>query len=108
MHLATEIFGPVVVVHTPEELGQAQAEEFADFVRRLDRRSVVFDLDGTELLDSAGLAALCEAQEGLRVAGGDARLATSQVTCRKVLEITRLDRQLEVFDSVVDAVRSYQ
>ena len=108
MNLATETFGQVVVVHTPEELSSAQADEFALFVRRLERRSVVFDLDGTETFDSGGLTALLDAHDELRQAAGDAKLAVNNPTNRKILEITRLDQQLEVFESVVDAVRSYQ
>jgi anti-anti-sigma factor len=108
MNLQTETFGKVVVVHTPEELGVPQADDFASFVRRLERKHVVFDLDGTELLDSAGLTSLLDAQDLLRSKGGDAKAASGNAINRKILEITRLDRQLEVFESVVDAVRSLQ
>ena len=108
MNLPTEIFGDVIVVHTPEELGADQAESFEALVVRLERRYVVLDLDGTESLDSAGLAALWNSRDSLRELGGDVKLATTNATNRKVLEITRLDRRLEVFDSVIDAVKSFR
>lgn len=39
---------------------------------------------------------------------GDVKISTSNNANRKILEITRLDQHLEVFDSVIDAVRSFQ
>ena len=108
MNLPTEIFGEVIVVHAPDELGADQAENFEAFIVGLDRRRVVLDLDGAESLDSAGLTALWNSHDSLRELGGDVKLATTNATNRKVLEITRLDRHLEVFDSVIDAVKSFR
>lgn len=108
MNLPTEIFGDVIVVHTPEELGADQAEAFETLVVGLERRQVVLDLDSTESLDSAGLTSLWNSRDNLRELGGDVKLATTNATNRKLLEITRLDRQLEVFDSVIDAVKSFR
>ena len=107
MNLPTEIFGNVVVVHTPQELGSDQAGGFESFAATLERSSAVFDLDGTETLDSRGLTALLNVQDKLRERGGDMKIAVTNPTNRKILEITRLDRHLEVFESVVDAVRSF-
>ena len=107
MNLPTEIFGDVVVVHTPDELAADQADKLEPFLMRLERRKVVLDLDSTELLDSAGLTALISSQERLRDEFGDLKIATSNSMNRKILEITRLDQQLEVFESVIDAVKSY-
>jgi anti-sigma B factor antagonist len=108
MNLATEIFGDVIVVHTPEELSADQAEAFEAYLPSLDRRQIVLDLDGTETLDSRGLAAMLNTQDKLRDLGGDVKLASSNPTNRKILEITRLDQQLEVFENLVDAVRSFR
>ncbi|MEX2026958.1 MAG: STAS domain-containing protein [Pirellulaceae bacterium] len=107
MKLPTEIFGNVVVVHTPEELGDDQSTQLATFLTTLDRVNVILDLDGTESIDSAGLTTLLEAQESLRQVAGDLRISTSNKVNRKILEITRLDQHLEVYDSVIDAVKSY-
>ncbi len=108
MNLQTEIFGDVIVVHTPEELGAEQCDAFEAYVPALDRRNVVLDLDATESLDSKGLVSLLNVQDKLRDGGGEAKVATTNAANRKILEITRLDQQLEVFDSVVDAVKSYR
>ena len=108
MNLPTEIFGDVIVVHTPEELGADQADQFETYVPTLERSRVVLDLDSTELIDSRGLAALLGIQERLQHVGGQVKIAATSFANRKILEITRLDRQLEVFENVVDAVRSFQ
>jgi len=108
MNLPTEVFGNVIVVHTPDELGADQAEDFARYASTLERHQVVLDVDSTEQLDSQGLEAILDLQDKLREAGGDVKISATNQTNRKIFEITRLDRQLEVFSSVVDAVRSFQ
>jgi len=108
MNLPTEIFGDVIVVHTPEELGSEQCEEFEAYLPTLERNNVVLDVDDTEVLDSMGLTALLNVQEILRDRQGEMKIAATNTTNRKIFEITRTDQQLEVFDSVLDAVKSFQ
>lgn len=78
------------------------------YLTLLDRSRVVLDLDNTESIDSKGLAALLGAQDKLRETEGDLKIATTNTVNRKIFEITRLDRQLEVFQSVVEAVKSFR
>lgn len=108
MNLATEIFGDVIVVHTPEDLSAEQAEAFEGYLPTLGRRQIILDLDGTETLDSRGLESLLNSQDKIREQGGDVKIASSNPTNRKIFEITRLDQQLEVFENVIDAVRSFR
>jgi anti-sigma B factor antagonist len=107
MKLPTEIFGDVVVVHAPDTLGDEHAAELVELLTELNRHKVVVDLDGTEMLASAGLTSLLDAQDQLRESGGDVKIATTNRYNRKIFELTRLDQQLEVFDSVIDAVKSF-
>jgi len=102
-----ETFGDVVVVHAPDEVTIDNAAEFERAVTSLDRNKVVVDLDATESLDSAGLTALLNAQERLREEGGDLKVMVTNTVNRKILEITRLDQQLDVLSTVVDAVKSF-
>ena len=108
MNYPTEVFGDVAVVHTPEELNEDQASPFGVYVSGLEQKQVVLDLDNTEILDSAGLKSLIDNQTRLRDKMGMLKIATTNDTNRKILEITRLDLQLEVFDSVIDAVKSFR
>jgi anti-sigma B factor antagonist len=107
MNLPTEIFGDVLVVHAPEELNEEQSNKFQKFVLAQERVKVIVDLDSVESFDSAGLSSLLNVQENLQGSHGDLKLIASNNVNRKILEITRLDQQLEVFDSVIDAVKSY-
>jgi anti-anti-sigma factor len=107
MKLPTEVFGDVVVVHTPEEVGTDTSTQLERFLTSQERSNVIVDLDGSETIDSGGLETLLNAQEALRALQGDLKIATSNPANRKILEITRLDEQLEVFDTVIDAVKSF-
>jgi anti-anti-sigma factor len=107
MNLPTELFGQVLVVHTPDELGSEQIERFTAFLDGLEQRQVVLDMDHTDVLDSEALTSILSSQEKLRAAEGDLRIATANSVNRKILEMTRLDRHLEVYESVVDAVNSF-
>jgi anti-anti-sigma regulatory factor len=44
----------------------------------------------------------------LRNVGGELKIATSDATNRKILEITRLDQYVEVYGTVLEAVRSFR
>jgi anti-sigma B factor antagonist len=107
MKLPTEIFGNVVVVHAPEEVSDDNADNLVAFLTSQERSQVILDLDGTETFDSQGLTALLKAQESLRESSGDLKISTANNINQKILEITRLDQHLDVFDSVIDAVRSF-
>ena len=101
MKLPTEIFGDVIVVHTPDEVTIENGEELEDLLTTLERSSVIVDMDGTELLDSGGLEAILKSMDSLRIMGGDLKVATDNAINRKIFEITRLDQQIDVHSSVL-------
>jgi anti-sigma B factor antagonist len=107
MNLPTEIFGDVLVVHAPDQLNEEHAVKVQKFLQSQQHTKVIVDLDDVEAIDSMGLQLLLDAQDDLRAAHGDLKLISANLVNRKILEITRLDQHLEVFDSVIDAVKSY-
>ena len=107
MQLPIEVFGNVAVIHTPEEMGTEFSEQFPTFVEDLDQRSIVIDMDGTETVQSQGLETLLQVQERLHGELGELKLCSENSTNRKILEITRLDQEIDVFDCVLDAVKSF-
>ncbi len=108
MKLPTEVFEDVAVVHSPEQFGENEVESVELYIGQLKQKKVVLDLDNTEMIDSQGLTSLLDMQDRLRQSGGALKIAATNPSNHKILEITRLDLQLEVFDSVIDAVRSFR
>lgn len=111
MQIVTETFGQVLVAHTPDEFTEDTSEYFVEALRNsveAGHVQVVLQMDRTEGIDSVGLASLLDIRDLLREAGGNVKLCGLDESCRKVLAITRLDRKIEVFESVIDAVSSFR
>ncbi len=68
---------------------------------------VVVDLSETSFVDSSGLGALVAGLKRTRQAGGDLRIAEPQEQVRMVLALTNLDRILQPFDRLEDAVHGW-
>lgn len=111
MQITTEIFGNVLVAHTPDELIDDTSE---DFVKSLSEAinqqhyQVVLQMDRSEAIDSAGLTALLDLQDLTREQGGNLKISGLEEPGKKILEMTRLDQRIDIFDSVIDAVSSFR
>ncbi len=68
---------------------------------------LVVNLADVDFLDSSGLAALVQCMNKCRERGGDLHLCTPQQSVRMILELTRLDKALEIFPTEADAVASF-
>jgi anti-anti-sigma factor len=111
MQLATEIFGAVMVVHTPEELTSDTTSSFLDALTQpieQGRTQLVLEMEHTEGFDSEGLESLLDLQDKLRDLKGNVKICGLGDPGRKIFELTRLDRRFDIFDSVIDAVASFQ
>ncbi|MBN2448366.1 MAG: STAS domain-containing protein [Phycisphaerae bacterium] len=102
--------GSVMVV-TPH--GPLTREEVAEFRNTVGQAiasregRVVLDLQHVPYVDSEGIESLlelCGATESLN----RPRLAQLDETCREALDLTEVLWQLEVFDTVESAIRSYK
>ena len=69
-------------------------------------QNVVIDLSGVDYIDSTGLGVLMGGAKRVRSTGGDIRLVTTGSRLADLIELTRLDRVLDVFDSVSAATES--
>lgn len=111
MQITTEIFGNVLVAHTPDELTDDTSSDFVDsLTKALNEQhfQVVLQMDRSEVLDSAGLTALLDLQDLTRENGGNLKISGLEEPGTKILEMTRLDQRIDVFDSVIDAVASFR
>lgn len=90
-----------IVVVVRGELDLSSAEQFeAALVRAAERSGVVVaDLAHLDFIDSSGLRALVRADALIRQSGGRFVVACPRGRIRKTLELTGLDRRLDLTDT---------
>jgi anti-sigma B factor antagonist len=70
-------------------------------------KNVILDLAGVDFIDSSGLATIVHGMKQCRDKGGDLRLCKPPQAVRMVLELTRLDKALEIFPNQEGALHSF-
>jgi anti-sigma B factor antagonist len=103
--------GPVIVMQLPERLNHAQAEAFLrEFypLLEIDRPRIVLDCSQVQHLDSAGVEMLLRCLEEAMKRDGDLKLAAVSPPSGVILELMRVDRLFEVFESAEQASRSFE
>lgn len=106
-----EINGVLIIEIQGEIMGGADSEEFRKIVYSAIEREQVFivaDLKGATWMNSSGLGMLISGLTTLRSSGGDLRLANLSEKVRRPLEITKLESVFLTYNSVEEAVTSYQ
>jgi len=109
MSVKCEDYDHVTVVALTGELTVDNVEDFRRAVdERLTRkvRFFVVDLERTTFLDSKWLELLVWLQEQCDENLGQMRLCKPDDTCRKILNVTRLDNRFDIFSDVTEAVKS--
>ncbi|NOX66303.1 MAG: STAS domain-containing protein [Chlorobi bacterium] len=90
--------------------GGPGASEFQDMIAsKIDEgnKKFVVDLSDVKFVNSTGIGILIRAYTTLRNGGGDMKLAAISDKVQGVLSITKLDTIFNYFDTVNDAVRSF-
>jgi anti-anti-sigma factor len=82
------------------------AKAFDESTHDAAASQVVFDLEKTQFIDSQGLEVLTRSLARCESRGGKAILASPSDHCRKVLELTRLDKRFETHANVPAALKS--
>jgi anti-sigma B factor antagonist len=72
-----------------------------------NKTRIVIDMSCASYLSSLGVAVIVDAKNRASEAGGAVKLACVNQLIRNLLEITNLTRQLEIHDTVEQAVESY-
>jgi anti-sigma B factor antagonist len=101
----------VAVKQVPEKLSVKQGRGFFREVAsclKADRPRVVLDCSKVRQLDSAGIQVLLQCLEEAMKRNGDVKLASVPSGAAAILELTRVDRLFEMFDSTADAVNSFR
>jgi anti-sigma B factor antagonist len=101
---------PVVVKALPERLNlksvQAVLQEMGPVLKE-DHPLVVFDFARVRQMDGAGVEMLLECIEQAMKRDGDIKLAAVAPELAVILELTRVDRLFEIFETTAEAVESF-
>lgn len=109
MNIKCEDYDHVTVLSVAGEFTSDATETFRKQIEdRLERkvRFFVIDLQQTTYMDSKGLETLIWVQEQCDERLGTVRLCNPDETCRKILQVTRLDARFDVFADVAEAVKT--
>ena len=109
MNIRCEDYDHVSVLAITGEFTADQTDAFRKQIHeRLERkvRFFVIDLAQTTFVDSKGLEALVWVQQQCDESLGQVRLCNLDETCRKILQVTRLDGRFDVFADVAEAVKT--
>jgi anti-sigma B factor antagonist len=101
---------PVIVMELPQRLDSTQARSFWAELQPIlenDRPCVVLDCSQILHLDSAGVEMLLRCLEEAMKRDGDLKLAAISPASAVILELMRVDRLFEVFDTAEQAMQSF-
>ena len=101
---------PVIVMELPQKLtyveGQALMADLQPLLE-VDRPRIVLDCSKVEHMDSAGIEILLRCMEEAMKRDGDLKLAAVSPMSAAIMELMRVDRLFEVFDTSEEAARSF-
>lgn len=103
--------GPVIIMELPEQLKQGEVKTFMHELQPLldnARPCIVLDCSKIQDIDSAGVEMLLQCLELAMKRDGDLKLAAVSPASAIILELMRVDRLFEVFDTPEEATRSFQ
>jgi anti-sigma B factor antagonist len=102
---------PVIVMEVPSTLSYAEGRTFLLELLPLletDRPHIVLDCAQLRQVDSAGIEILLECMDEAMKRDGDVKLATVSPESATMMELMRVDRLFEIFDTVEEAKRSFR
>jgi anti-sigma B factor antagonist len=106
-----ENYGLVIFRVKGKMLGGADANKLNERIHQLldeKKNRFVLVLGDVDMLTSSGLGILVSALTAVRNENGDVKLAELPEKIRHILEITKLDRVFELYDSTETAVQAFQ
>jgi anti-anti-sigma factor len=102
--------GPVIIMQLPEQLNHTGVKTFLDELQPLlecERPRIVLDCSQVRAMDSAGVQMILHCLEETMKRNGDLKLAAISAELAVILELMRVDRLFEVFDSSDAAAQSF-
>lgn len=112
MNFVEQKIGDVLVVGV--NLARATLQEADAFKQLLYRamdngeRKIVVDFSQCDFVDSTFLGALVVSLKRMTQAGGDIKLVGFRPAVRSMMELTRMHKVFDCFETVQDAVKSFE
>jgi anti-sigma B factor antagonist len=95
----------------PETLNRAEGKKFCSELEPLmdgHRPRIVLDCSQVQQMDSAGIEILLDCMSEAMKRDGDLKLAALSPAAAAIMELMRVDRLFEVFETTDEAARSFQ
>ncbi len=112
MNITAETHGHAVILNLEGELNEDSLSVFDEAVShyftRREAVDLILNLARVQFIDSAALERLVDLHDTLQENLGQLKLARPEDNVRQILELTRLNGSLPVFDDVPEAVKSGQ
>src|SRR6266567_4303953 len=102
--------GPVIVMQLPEELNVREVDSFMQEMGPLlesNRPRIVLECSQIRSMESSGVEMLLRCLEEVLKRDGDLKLAALSPEAEVILELMRVARVFEAFQTCEDAVRSF-
>ena len=110
MNVTAESYGRTVLLNLNGELNEDAVSVLRQAVEHQlaaqDVIDVVLNMEQVPFIDSAALEYLLDIQDALIERLGQVKLANCDENMKKILEMTRLDNDFEVFSEVAEAVKT--
>lgn len=110
MKVKIQDYNDVTVIELQGELDSDAAEIFekniADIIAQ-EKSNIVLDMSGVGFIDSRGLSVLLWVRDYCTQNKRELRLAGLDENCRRILEITRLDSEFDLYSELAEAVKSF-
>ena len=107
----SEKYGAVVIELKGNVMGGPDTQEFSDLLHKLlddGKKNVVIDLADVKFMNSSGLGMLISGFTTMKNGGGVFKLANATEKINSLLVITKLITIFEHFNSVDEAVESFE
>jgi len=110
MKVKIQDYNDVTVIEMQGELDSDAAEIFekniSDIIAQ-EKSNIVLDMSGVGFIDSRGLSVLLWVRDYCTQNKRELRLAGLDENCRRILEITRLDFEFDLYSELAEAVKSF-
>jgi anti-sigma B factor antagonist len=106
-----EHYNAVVIQLKGNVMGGPEAAELNELLHKFldsNKKNIIIDLADVKFMNSSGLGMLISAFTTMKNGGGNLKLANATEKIQSLLLITKLVSIFENFDSVEEAVKSYE